>query len=122
MNAANSNSILPPINPYETLSSALWRRVQVLGIGIVVGVVASAVYLRVTQEMWDWELLGCAVCGPITANYMGMVETASFGWVGGLMAVAHPLRPNGSMGIITVVGLAFWFVSGFAALELAQRM
>lgn len=118
----STNSILPPINPYETLSSALWKRVRVLGIGFGVGVVASALYLRAVQGLWDWELLGCAVCGPMTANFMGLGETASFGLVGGLMAVAHPLRPNGSMGIITMVGLAFWFVSGFAALELAHRL
>jgi hypothetical protein len=113
---------LPPINPYETLAMSLWRRAQVLVIGFSVGVVASAMYLRATQGLWDWELLASVAAGAVTATQLGISDVSLLGWMGAMMAIVHPLRPTYVGGMITVVGLATWFLSGFFALQMAYRM
>jgi hypothetical protein len=47
--------------------------------------------------------------GPVPDVVGGAV---CLGWLGLPALVAHPLRPNVLTGILTVVGVFFWFASG----------
>jgi hypothetical protein len=107
---------LPPINPYETWSSAVWRRVCVFVVGVCVGVIASVFYLRATQGMWDFELLTWVVSGPLAATRRDVQDVWLLGWMGALMAFVHPIRPTSVAALVTIVGIALWFLSGFYAL------
>lgn len=38
------------------------------------------------------------------------------GWLGALLALVHPIKPNVITGFVTIIGLILWFLSGFVAL------
>ena len=66
----------------------------------------------------DRVLVGVAVLsGPIVEA----VWDAEFhpairlGWLGPLLALAHPVRPNPVTAGLTLAGLALWFFAGFLA-------
>jgi len=40
------------------------------------------------------------------------------GWLGLLLAPAHPADPNWATGVLTAAGLALWFFSGLLAVML----
>jgi hypothetical protein len=100
------------------------KRIAVVGPGIGVGAVVLAIAaFTETPTAWSsgnkllmWvTMLG----GPIWFSWSGMAPYHSFvafGWLGSLLSAAHPLKPNAITAVVTVVGLALWFWSGFLSM------
>lgn len=106
-------------NPYEPpkdqqparRSPLVPGRFQVLGTGFVVGAVI-AVFLSMGFSA-NWI---CIVTGPIAAIEYGFLDAAIVGLVGALLAIVHPVKPNGPAGCVTAIGVALWFLSGLATM------
>ncbi len=60
--------------------------------------------------------------GPVVGTTWGMAEhhpVIGFGWLGFLMAFAHPVRPHWVTGVVTVAGLVAWLFAGFVTVIVA---
>src|ERR1700678_3117746 len=105
----------------------MWKRVKVLGIGLVLGgmfalwvagpMIGSHVPIAGRLNVWA-SVMG----GPIMGTAWGMgryVPAINFGWLGLLLVPWHPIRPSVGTGLLTAVGLLLWFFAGFAAIAVA---
>jgi hypothetical protein len=103
------------------------RRIKVLGIGLLLGVAFSlwtaGPVIPPDMGIADRALIWASVMGgPIVGTAWGMAEfhpIIGLGWLGLLLAPAHPIRPHAATGCLTAVGLALWFFSGFLAVLVA---
>ena len=103
------------------------RRLKVLGIGLLLGaafslwvagpMMPSGMGLADRARVWAF-VMG----GPVVGTAWGMAEfhpSIGLGWVGLLLALAHPVRPHPATGCLTALGLALWFFAGFLAMMVA---
>jgi hypothetical protein len=75
------------------------------------------------MELADRALVWVSVLGgPVVGTAWGMADfhpSISLGWLGLLLIPAHPIRPSGATGCVTVFGLSLWFFAGFFAMMVA---
>jgi len=105
--------------------SLLLRRLPVLAAGLALGSVFAAWVagacgwpswgLAERADAWLW-VMG----GPIVGTALGMSDaTIVLGWVGLLLILAHPCRPNPATACVTLLGFCLWYFAGFIAFMLA---
>jgi hypothetical protein len=109
------------------LREELARRLMVPGPGLLLGAVFSLWVAGPMMPSWmgasDRALVWAYVMsGPAAGTAWGMVDfhpSVGLGWLGLALALAHPLRPLPATGVVTALGLAVWFFSGFVAVMVA---
>jgi hypothetical protein len=111
-----TNPYEPPKEGHDTSSRSpndmpFWKRFRVLGIGILVGVVLS--FLAGEGKSIFWVPIAC---GPIYSTLEGWEGIALVGWLGAMLSIVHPIKPNVATTFVTVMGLILWFLSGFVGM------
>lgn len=126
-----TNMDLPPVNPYETpmevhrqssrrsVSVLRWERFQVLGVGIIVGMLIAIPFVTEPEPSgFQFAQWASIMTGPLMAIVHGVEVPALVGLIGCLMAVSHPVMPRSWTAWLTIVGLLLWFWSGCVGLSL----
>jgi len=61
-------------------------------------------------------VLYLAILGPLSVFLVGSIPSyllLSLGWIGFILMIAHPIRPNILTGIGAFVGTFLWLLSGW---------
>jgi hypothetical protein len=101
----------------------LRQRPKIIGPGLVIGSLLAlclAAWLlppnfgfQGRELMWTWvAIMGGPVLG--TSEIFGPFPwITGLGYLGLLLIPAHPTRPHGATGLVTVIGFLLWFLAGF---------
>lgn len=100
----------------DDLVYRLTLRFRVVGLGILIGCLLLALFLKFSHRGFDTEMWLMFISGPFLELWrpQGFPGFLVFGVVLLIMIPAHPIKPNAWTAAISVTGLVLWFFCGMA--------